>query len=950
MRLVSHRIVAPGMALALSVSVSAPAGLALGLLLVPRTARAVGEITGRLGGFVYVAATKDGLAGVTLKIRSKQLIGGEQSTTTADDGSYDFQNLPPGTYELTANIEGFTPVRLTNIQVNAGQKAPVDIALQIGAPQQAETYQIIEKVNPVLNPESAVAVTTVSNEKASKTPVFRQVQSMAQLTPGVGPGSSPSVRGGLSRYTRFLIDGLDTTDIVIGGISSPVNFDAVEQFVIFAGAMDAEYNSLGLVQNMVTRSGGNKFSVDASITLQPTFLSTPTRYTLPAPQQNGPLLYDDRPQPARDFYSANVNLGGPIVKDRLWFYSSFQFNYNRQTQNMPAVPWYPGLDSDYDRFRDTFTYLGRLKLTWQATRSTRIALSFNIDRNYITNSSGSTTLLPEAERRVGRGGEWLVLLWDSLLTPKLLFQLQAGVTLKRSVDEGILRDRVTPAHTVRSNDATNGFTYLNSAGGWNDEDKLRVQFDPTLLYNFRWLGEHNVKGGMQFSYMRYAQNLGTAGGRNYTDNLVRQPDGRAIPCDPRNPLTFAACNQVTEYPDSVPNADGTPGAGYSTTAHAINIGFFLQDRYTVGRWLTVVPGMRVDVGQLYDYQSSKLATLVGFGPRLSLVYDLLHDRSTLIEAHYGRHNDVGNAFIAARGNPFQVSQRKQWNPMTNTFDLRTMSGGPGGQVFAENLSPPKLDEVGAGVHREVITQLVAGVDYTFRRYSNLWVNEEVNQIWDPAGTRIIGFANGQRQTIYTASTPDEAQRNYHGVDFWLKGNPGNWDIVASYTLSFAEGNVIDYFDGYGYNARLRPLFYGPLSDNYKHFLKGAVDYHFTFGLDIAVRFQFLTGAPQWKVFQSPEDLSFNLYRSPRGTDTGTRNNDPLTWAEFKLPDQFNMDLELRYSLEKLTRQRIDIMFLAFNILNNAIPNRIDARAGTNYGFITGRLENFLAEFIIRYRY
>ena len=67
------------------------------------------------------------------------------------------------------------------------------------------------------------------------------------------------MRGGLSRYTRYLVDGLDTSDIVTGGISSPMNFDAVEQFSLFTGAMDAEYNSLGLVQNMVTL-GGNKFA------------------------------------------------------------------------------------------------------------------------------------------------------------------------------------------------------------------------------------------------------------------------------------------------------------------------------------------------------------------------------------------------------------------------------------------------------------------------------------------------------------------------------------------------------------------------------------------------------------------------------------------------------------------------------------------------------------------
>ena len=170
-----------------------------------------------------------------------RLIGGSRTIETGDDGSYLFQSLPPGTYELEAKIEGFAPVEQRGIVVVAGQLAAVDVVLRVG--QITETKRIIEKRNPILNPESAVSTTTLDNQKVSRTPVFRQVQSIAQLAAGVGPGTTPSVRGGLSRYTRFLVDGLDTSDIVTGGLSSPMNFDAVEQYTLFTGAMDAEYNS-----------------------------------------------------------------------------------------------------------------------------------------------------------------------------------------------------------------------------------------------------------------------------------------------------------------------------------------------------------------------------------------------------------------------------------------------------------------------------------------------------------------------------------------------------------------------------------------------------------------------------------------------------------------------------------------------------------------------------------
>lgn len=916
-------------------------------LIWPAAAFAIGDVTGRIGGVVTIEGTKDGISGVPITVRSRSLLGGKRSATTGDDGSYQFQSLPPGTYTVEARIEGFSPVEVSDVQVVVGSLSPVDIVLRVGAVQ-SETKKIVERRAPVLNPESAVTTTVLDNAKVSRTPVFRQVQAMAQLAPGVGPGNSPSVRGGLSRYTRYLVDGLDTTDIVIGGISSPMNFDSVEQFNMYSGAMDAEYNSMGLVQNMVTRSGGNKFTVDASVILQPTAFYAPARYPAMQPIQNSQLLYDERPPPIRDFYSVNLNFGGPLVKDKLWFFTSFQFNYNKAMLTVPPFPFL-GLNEDTDRIRDTYTYLGRAKLTWQATTSTRISLSFNVDRNLIDNSAQSTTLAPEADRKIRRGGEWLVLLLDSSLTSKLMFQMQAGFTTKRSLEDTIREynggpDRVTAAHTLRTSDQFNGVTYLNSAGGWNDETKYRVQVDPTLIYSTTGLGgTHNIKVGLQFAYMQYSHNVGVAGGRRFTDISYDKP------CDPGDPSTFASCSQLNEYPDSLPQ-NGQAGAGWTTKAEAFNIGLFAQDRYTIKRWLTIVPGFRFDVGILKDYEGKAIGTLYGYGPRLSFVYDLLHDRTTLISAHYGRHNDVGNAFIADQGNPFQPSSFQVWNATAQRFEVRNTSGGIGGQSFAEKISPPTLDEVAAGIKREVIEQLVLGVDYTFRRYGNMWVNAEVNQIWDPAGSRVIGYQNGMARRLYEAATPDEGQRTYHGLDVWAQGNPGNFGIVASYTMAFATGTVSDYFSGFMQNPRLNSLYSGPLSDNYRHTLKGAIDYYFSFGLNTSVRFQYRTGAPQWRVFQSPEDNSNSFYRSPRGTSTGQRTNDPTTWAEFKLPDQFQLDLQLTYGFEKLFKVKFDVMLLLFNVLNQSVATSIDQRNGTTFGTIQGRTDNFNGEIILRYRY
>lgn len=935
------------------------------LLMAPRPAHAVGELGGSIAGYVTAKGSKDGLAGVPLSLRSSQLIGGAKETVTGDDGSYTFLNLPPGTYEISIKVEGFAPIKQINIQVNAGSLSSVDLAIEpASSSDMNERTTIIEKVNPVLNPQSAAAVTPLSNRTITSSPTFRQEKGVAQFTAGVTSGGDKAiVRGGLGRFNRYFIDGLDVTDITTGAFgtsSALINSDSVEQFVVEVGSMDAEYNSLGLVQNMITRSGGNKLIVDASIIFQPSQFAATTRYPTNSAQQNSSTLYDNRPLPDRSFYSGDINIGGPIVKDKLWFWTSFQFNFNRLTNNIAEQPWY-GIKSPYDRYQDQVLYLGRVKLTWQATKATRVTLSWSTDFNDIINASTSSAitgvnpqnLAPEAERRVKRGGHWVGLLVDSSLTEKLLLQIQTGVFYKNYLEDsqrlvGGQPDRIDPAHQLQTADAaTNNFVYLNGNRQWDDQTKWSAQFSPTLLYTAHGLGgEHNVKGGMQFTYMNYRHNVGIPGGQSFIDTLP------GVVCDPGDPRTFASCNQVTVYPDSLPQ-NGRPGEGYTTTTQAMNLGLFIQDRFTIKRWLTIVPGMRVDVGMLYDTTGTRLQTLIGFGPRLSLIYDLLHDRSTLVMVHYGRHNDVGNAGIADVGNPSMTSILRRWDPMRQVFVDQRTSGGPGTQSFATdvNLSPPMLDEISAGIHREIVSQAVVGIDYTYRLYQNFWVNEEVNQIWDPAGTRVVGFVNGQRKRLYVAETPSDARRTYHGLDLWVRGTPGHWDLTASYTLAINEGNVTNFFDGgYHTNPRLDPLYTGPIDGAPRHYLKGLISYAFDWGLSVGTRLQFYTGTPLWQQYRSPEDSTYSLYRSTRGSTTGTRPNDPTTWAGFNLPNTFNLDIQLGYNLQKLTGQRIDILAMLFNILNVSPAQALETRAGPTFGTVTRRPDNMFCEMVVRYRY
>lgn len=114
---------------------------------------------------------------------------------------------------------------------------------------------------------------------------------------------------------------------------------------------------------------------------------------------------------------------------------------------------------------------------------------------------------------------------------------------------------------------------------------------------------------------------------------------------------------------------------------------------------------------------------------------------------------------------------------------------------------PSVDDLAVGVKRDLFTQTAAGVDFSYRRYSNMWADLEVNRVYDATGTRVVGYANGVPQSILRGQTSSQAWREYKGVDFWVQGTPGNWDLLASYTLSFNTGTVDDYFGNLLVNPR-----------------------------------------------------------------------------------------------------------------------------------------------------
>ncbi|MFL5343812.1 MAG: carboxypeptidase regulatory-like domain-containing protein [Hyalangium sp.] len=920
----------------------------LALVVLPLPALAAGENYGRVSGYVYDSENKP-YPGVLVKLTGPSLQQ-PQFTKSSKDGRFEFSLVPPGDkYTLDINTEGFAPLKKTGVIVLLGKSTPVDMKLAL-LDAGEETIDVAGHINPYISPDSAQTIQVLTAEKASATPVFNQVQAIPQLAVGVGPGNAPSSRGGLSRYGRSYVDGMDTTDVTDGSISAPFNFYAVENFEVITGGMDAQYNSMGMIENVVTKSGSNDYTYDATLVLSPSWGNVKALSASNQSTAVGNFTQNDSPQSVTTFYSPLVAFGGPIIKDRLWFYASGQWNQSHQETPLQL----PGADLE-NRPKDTRTRLARLKLTYQPTSQDRLSVAFNYDDNRIDNNTSNAFTSLDAESNIDRGGFFFITNYDRTISDNMLFQISAGTTYKHADFTPQSGDLDAVSHNDGSiTRFSPGALGSGRTSNYAIEVKRRFQFDPMLTFK---LDQHQLKAGVQLGYLKGAQRQGVSGNERYQDT------GGGV-CDPTDSTTFIYCNRRIDYYGD----NGEPGS-LSTNAAVQTTGLFLQDRFTATRNLTVTAGLRFDAGRLYSDQGQFITSLKGFGPRVGATYDLFGDRTTMLTAFYGRSTDVGDVFIAQHGNSDLTQVTSTFNKTTNTFPDCTpfgtepgcsTAGGPAGRVFDRKATAPHQDEISFGLHREVSEKAVVGVDFTYRKYSNMWVDEEINQLWDPSGTRILGYVNGDPRSIVKVSTPDDAWRDYKGMDLWTQGKVGSWDLLASYTLAFANGTVGNYFDGYGFNPRMKYFQEGPNPDDIRHTIKGSIAYTTDFGLDFGFRARYLTGTPLWMNINNAPGGS--LYRSPRGTGYAVNSatgrpdfNDPSTVSELRNPDQFLIDAQVRYDAGRPfgLKQKFELTLLVVNLLNNTDITGMNDRyapTGTNtYGLGSFRNRPLQAELLLRFR-
>jgi hypothetical protein len=354
------------------------------------------------------------LPGVTVTASAPDVTT-RRTEVTGADGTATLVSLQPSSrYTVEASLEGFGRAQNTNVNVRSAQQIQVRITLQMAAVSESIT---VTADAPIVDVTNATTSTELTLELTESLPTGRSYQSYLQLVPGVLPSTTgnPASRSGVnysdiagdigqSTDNLYYIEGINVTDPLTGTFGANLNTEIIQEQKVLTGGIPAEFaGAPGLLSSVVTKSGSN------------TFTGSVNYYT-----QNSDLVEDNENQPAAEFstYDSAITLGGPIVRDKAWFFGSYRIT-NRETDVV---------ELGTNAFLRTVENEGRQafgKLSWQITGKDRISGTYTDDPTDISGSTDST-LRNTRDRSTEQGGPRYIVEYNRVFSSNFLLDASIG--------------------------------------------------------------------------------------------------------------------------------------------------------------------------------------------------------------------------------------------------------------------------------------------------------------------------------------------------------------------------------------------------------------------------------------------------------------------------------------------------------------------------------------------
>ncbi|HSP33628.1 MAG TPA: TonB-dependent receptor [Thermoanaerobaculia bacterium] len=781
------------------------------------------------------------LPGVTVEALNTR---GQRFTAETDrQGNYRIPSVPPGIYTVTGTLAGMKTATVRGLQVSLGTAPKADLKLGVGTVAQSIT---VTAEAPVVDVTSSATQSTIRSETFENLPIGRDFQSIVTLTPsasveeksgGSGTGihyGGVAIDGTTAAESRYVLDGVDTTDPQTGTAGKRIVTDMVEEVQVKTAGYQAEFGgALGGVVNVISKTGTNDFRG----TIGGYFLNSGWNGAArPTLEYNASATDFQETTFKKDKFNRvdpTFALGGPIVRDRLWFFAAYVPTYLSTTRTV--------------NFRDANNAVYQTSNYDQTFRRQNITANVNgnIGSKFVFKAAANlspyktTNTLPLIQGRgnpdpVGYTGKddkkdesAYSAYADFIPAQKWYLSARGGRFYTNYRQLGIPADtRVSFTGSNSVFDAPpalarpSGFSNIptNSAVTFDKYTRDNLNFDVSWFPTFA--GTHAFKAGIQQANLA---NDVASGEQNYLMNF-RWNRGSRFGLPGRGQYGVLSVRQF-----------GTFGKVTDKMT-----GLFLQDQWSVTDRLTLNPGIRAEKETIPSYnagiipgvQSNAIEFKYGdkLAPRLGLAYDVLGNNRWKVYGSAGDYYDVFKMELP-RGS-FGGDQWIDYNFALNTLDWTsvkctgnpnrsTLTCGPGVEFLNKinlreasndpnsasgtidpNLKPMKSREFTIGTQHEISPLTALGVRYTRKRL--LRAIEDIGAS-DPEDTTeaycICNPGEGlARQEWYkrlgmwgpTANFYPgfpKARRDYDAVEFeFTKRFASRWSAHASYLWSRLYGN------------------------------------------------------------------------------------------------------------------------------------------------------------------
>ena len=886
------------------------------LIALPMAAQTTGSASGK------VTDTGGGaVPGVTVEAKSVSLQGVRTSVTDTE-GVYRLSLLPPGEYTLSFRLQGFAPETRRGLTVNLGKDTTLDVSLK---PSAAEEITVTAEA-PVLDASSSTLGTNLNTRAIETLPTGRNYSSIVQVAPGVSSDANPqnpgqstiTVYGSSGAENSYFIDGVNTTNAEYGFQGKELNFEFISEVNVKTGGYEAEYGrSTGGIINVITKSGGNELRGDVfgyydNDSLQ----SNPKSIVSTSGTTEGFTKKD-----------YGIDLGGFIVRDKLWFFAAYDQVRNSIDSGLPSGPHEGDIVTS-----ESHRNLGSAKLTWNIATGQSLVGTFLQDPRVDTGAinDNNHTLNGDASTYLGRqdfGGRDYALRYDGGFASEWIVSAQ----IARHREKNSVGPATAAGEGIQYRDVSNDF--FQTGGFGLEQDKT---FD-RKLYGAgvnRFMGHHELKGGIEYQTETADVSKRMSGGQ--------QVDVFENEHNPAKPI-------YRHFYWTTPTAtlNNAPVSALTAKPEHKNTALYAQDRWSMNN-VTINAGLRWDRQRIIDASGvTQIDLKKDYAPRLGFTWDPSGTHTTKVFGSYGRYYEEIPMDLVIRSFSYERQPRIfNYSPTSVVPDpaaeadlgSETESAILGG--FTEPSDPDirnqYLNEYIIGGEREVMPNIALGVKGIYRNYGN--VIEDFLCAND--GTYCIGNpGKGIMKEIFTldyshTEIAPKPKRTYKGVQLdATKRFSNNWQAIASYVFSKLDGNydgeyapftnvgadpnisaAYDYYDFFTNGSDLSKITNrGPLSNDRRHQFKVSGTYETPIHLSIGASAYWRSGTPLTRYGFSDAYGRYEFFLTSRG-------------AEGRTPDNYEADVHLGYPLQT-GRFKINFLLDVFNILNAQRPVLLDQRWG-----------------------